>query len=106
LFLEHHLFAGTLAAWLFTGLLWPADDYALAEGIKSANQNLAEAVAVCNQQRDRSNSPHNAEHGEKCPGQIALQRHPGLANNFNQHKEIESLNHSVIESLDRRRECS
>src|SRR5580658_1570156 len=83
--LEDDLLAGTLAAGLFAGLLRPADDGALAEGVEAANQNFAETASVRDQQRDGGDSPYDAEHGERAASAIASQCDPGFAEDLVDH---------------------
>jgi len=88
--LKDNFLAGALPARLFTGLLRPADDRALAERIESMHQNAAETAAVRDQKSHRRNAPDNAEHGEETACHIPLQRGPGLDNDFNQHRKAVS----------------
>src|SRR5208282_676503 len=44
--LKDDFLSGALTAGLFTGLLGPADDRSLTEGIEAADQNFAETAAV------------------------------------------------------------
>ena len=82
---ELNFLPGALSAWLFAGLLRPANDHALAERIESAHQNGAKATAIRDQQRDGRNSPHNAEHSQERASVVALQRDPGFENDFRKH---------------------
>src|SRR5581483_2086756 len=84
-FFKDNLFPSALATRLFARLLGPADDNAFAECIKAAHQNIPEAAAVSDEQGHGCDSPHDAKHGEKGARVIALQSHPGFANDFNQH---------------------
>jgi len=58
-FLEHNFLPRALPARLLAGLLRPADHDALSESIEPVDQDGAEAIAVSNQQRDRSDAPHD-----------------------------------------------
>src|SRR5450631_2784765 len=83
---------GQLPAWLLAGLLRPADDCTLAEGVKAVHQNAAKAVPVGNQQSHCRDSPDDPQHRKETASDVALQRNPGFENDFNQHF-LEHLNH-------------
>src|SRR6202158_2626596 len=82
---ENDFLARALAAGLFASLLRPADDGAFAEGVEATDKNFAEAAAVCDQQCDGGDSPHNAEHGERAASAVALQRRPGFVQDLINH---------------------
>src|SRR5580698_5308276 len=85
--LNHDFLARALPARLLAGLCWPANHHALAEGVKPMHEDAAKAVSVGDEQRDRGNPPHNAQHGEETAGEVALERDPGLENDFDKHKK-------------------
>jgi hypothetical protein len=99
--LENNFLPCPLSAGLFAGLLWPADDRAFAKRIEAADQDFAKAAAVGDQQRNRRNAPHDAEHGEQAPCGIALESNPSFANDFEQHKIFNWKEHEVTQRFER-----
>ncbi len=85
---ENYFLAGALSARLLACLLRPANNHALPEGVEAMDENAAKTVAICNQQGNGCNSPHDAEHGEEAACQVALQSDPGFEDDLNQHKQF------------------
>jgi hypothetical protein len=82
---ENNFLARPLSARLFAGLLRPADDRAFAKRIETAHQDFSETAAVSDEQRDRRDAPHDAEHGQQAARCVALECDPGFANDFDEH---------------------
>src|SRR5207245_8938684 len=84
--LENDFLPCPLSARLFAGLLWPADDCALAKRIEPADQDSAEAAAISDEQRDRRDAPDDPQHGQQAARAVALECDQGFANDFDQHR--------------------
>ena len=84
--LKHNFLAGTLATRLFAGLLRPADDGALAKGVETADQDLAKASSVGDEQCNRGNAPDDAKHREGAACAIAAKSEPGLVKDLQEHQ--------------------
>ena len=54
-------------------------------------QDRTKAVSIRDQQCDRRNAPHDAQHGKRAAGTVPLQRDPGFVNDFSQHGSSYSL---------------
>ena len=101
-FFENDFLPRALTAGLFAGLLRPCDHRAFAEGVETADQHLPEAAAVGDQQRDRRDSPHDAEHGEQAASEVAAQGHPRFEEYFGEHDLAARLE---AQSFDRINRC-
>jgi hypothetical protein len=80
--LEHHFLSGTLSARLLTGLLGPANHDTLPESVEAIHEDRPETVAICDQQCDRRDTPHDAQHGKRAARAVALQGDPGFVDDF------------------------
>jgi len=73
---------GALAAGLHGGLPAPHHDHVIADTEKALQHGAAQRFSVAQQQHDRDQSPHDAEHGQAGAQAVAAQRLYGFGDGF------------------------
>ena len=92
------LLARALAAGLHTGLSRPKHNDVIAHVHKSMQHTAAQTLAVGEQQHHRSQSPHDAQHGEQGAHAVAHKRLPALQNEFFQEHGFEQSGQRSVAS--------